>query len=54
MLLPAADDVDALARRLTAAGHAFDRGGTGFTVDDPWGNTLAVGRAPAGTASDSA
>ena len=47
---PEAADVEAVARRLEAAGHACAREGDDIVASDPWGTALRV-RAPIATAT---
>lgn len=42
LVVPAAVDVDAAAKRLTAAGHAVTAVTDACTVSDPWGTTLRI------------
>ncbi len=44
--LPEADNVDALAERLRAAGIAHGHDGQSLIVDDPWNNRLRLQQAP--------
>ena len=47
LVVPTAEDADAAAASITAAGHAVTRVANGWLVDDPWGTRFRIaGRGP--------
>ena len=42
LIVPASEDAEAAAHRLTAAGYAATRNSTGWRVADPWGTRLRM------------